>query len=84
MLNSLLLLHPKNCYTMHADRKCTSTINQTASRMIDDILENKLELKDLGVAANNHLTLSNHIAEKVWSLYGQPFVKQISIKLKRC
>lgn len=52
--------------------------------MIDDILENKLELRDLVVAANNHLPLSNHIAEKVWSLYGQPFVKQISIKLKRC
>ena len=29
------------------------------------ILESKLELKDLGVIVDNHLTFSNHIAEKV-------------------
>ena len=33
--------------------------------MNDNILENKLRLNDLGVIVDNHLTSSNHIAEKV-------------------
>ena len=67
---------------MHSIRKSTSTINQTTHIITDDILENKLELKNLSVVVDNHLTLSNHIAEKAWSLYGQPLVMQTLIKLK--
>ena len=33
--------------------------------MNNNILESKLESKDLGVIVDNHLTYSNHIAEKV-------------------
>ena len=33
--------------------------------MNDNILGSKLELKDLGVIVENHLTFSKHIAEKV-------------------
>ena len=33
--------------------------------MNDDILENKLELKDLSRIIGNHLTISNHTSEKV-------------------
>ena len=33
--------------------------------MNDNILESKLELKDLGVIVENYLTFSKHIAEKV-------------------
>ena len=33
--------------------------------MNDNILESKLELKDLGAIVDNHLTFSKHIAEKV-------------------
>ena len=33
--------------------------------MNNNILESKLESKDLGVIVDNHLTCSNHIAEKV-------------------
>ena len=64
-LNSLLLFHPKKCFTMHVDSKCTSSINQATYKMNDNILESKLELKDLGVIVENHLTFSKHIAEKV-------------------
>ena len=33
--------------------------------MKNNILENKLELKDLGIIVDNHLTFGSHIAEKV-------------------
>ena len=33
--------------------------------MNDDILENKLELKDLSRIIGNHLTISNHFSEKL-------------------
>ena len=33
--------------------------------MNDSIPENKLEVKDLGVVVDNHLTFSNHIVGKV-------------------
>ena len=58
-LNSLLLFHPKKCFTM------CFTIIQATYKMNNNILEGKLELKELGVIADNHLTFSNHIAEKV-------------------
>ena len=64
-LNSLLLFHPKKCFTMHIDSKSTSSIIQATYKMNDNILESKLELKDLGVIVDNHLTFRNHIAEKV-------------------
>ena len=64
-LNSLLLLHPKKCFTMHNDSKSTSSIIQATYKMNDNVLESKLDLKDLGVIVDNHLTFSNHIAEKV-------------------
>ena len=50
---------------MHVDSKSTSSINQGTYKMNDNILESKLELKDLGVIVDNHLTFSKHIAEKV-------------------
>ena len=52
-LNSLLLLHPKKCFTMHIDSKSTSSIIQATYKMNDNILESKLELKDLGVIVDN-------------------------------
>ena len=52
-------------FTMHVDSKPTGSINQATFEMNDNILENKLELKDLGVIVDSHLTFSNHIAEKV-------------------
>ena len=33
--------------------------------MNDSILQNKLEVKDLGVAVDNHLTFSNYIVGKI-------------------
>ena len=57
-LNSLLFI-------MHVDSKSTGFINQDTYKMNDNILGSKLELKDLGVIVDNHLTFSNHIAEKV-------------------
>ena len=50
---------------MHVDIKSTGSINQVTYKINDNILENKLELKDLHVTVDNHLTFSNHIAEKV-------------------
>ena len=50
---------------MHVDSKCTSSINQATCKMNDNILESKLELKDLGVIVENHLTFRKYIAEKV-------------------
>ena len=50
---------------MYVDSKSTVSINQATYKMNDNILENKLELKDLGVIVDNHLFFSNHIAEKV-------------------
>ena len=50
---------------MHIDSKSTGSIIQATYKMNDNILENKLELKDLGVIVHNHLTFSSHIAEKV-------------------
>ena len=41
-LNSLLLLHPKKCFTNYADRKSTGSTNQAKYKMNDNILENKL------------------------------------------
>ena len=65
-VNSLLLLHPKKCFTMHVDSKSTgSIINQASYKMNDNILEIKLELKDLGLIVDNNLTFSKHILEKV-------------------
>ena len=64
-LNSLPLFHPKKCFTMHVDSKSTGSFNQTTYKMIDNILEDKLKLKDLGVIVDKHLTFSKHIAEKV-------------------
>ena len=64
-LNSLLLFHPKTYFTTHVDIKSTGSINQVTYKINDNILENKLELKDLHVTVDNHLTFSNHIAEKV-------------------
>ena len=63
--NSLLLFHSKKCFTMHIDSKSAGSIIQATYKMNDNILESKLELKDLGVIVDNHLTFSNHIAEKV-------------------
>ena len=65
ILNSVLLFHPKKCFTMHIDSKSTGSIIQATYKMNDNILESKLELKDLGVIVDNHLTFSDHIAEKV-------------------
>ena len=64
-LNSLLLFHPKKCFTMHIDTKSTGSIIQATYKMNDNTLERELELKDLGVIVDNHLTFSNCIAEKV-------------------
>ena len=64
-LNSLLLFHPKKCFTMHINSKSTGSIIQATYKMNDNILESKLELKDLGVIVDNHLTFINHIPEKV-------------------
>ena len=50
---------------MHVDSKPTGSINQATFEMNDNILENKLELKDLGVIVDSLLTFSNHLAEKV-------------------
>ena len=64
-LNSLLLFHPRKCFTMYIDSKSTDSIIKATYKMNDNILERKLELKDLGVIIDSHLTFSNHIAEKV-------------------
>ena len=50
---------------MHIDSKSTVSIIQATYKMNDNILQSKLELKDLGVIVHNHLTFSSHIAEKV-------------------
>ena len=50
---------------MHIDSKSTGSIIPATYKMNDNILESKLELKDLGVIVDNHLTFSDHIAEKV-------------------
>ena len=50
---------------MHIDSKSTVSIIQAPYKMNDNILESKLELKDLGVIVHNHVTFSSHIAEKV-------------------
>ena len=50
---------------MHVNSKSTGSINQATDKMNDNILESKLELKDLGVIVDDHLTFSKHIAEKV-------------------
>ena len=50
---------------MQIDSKSTGSIIQATYKMNDNILESKLELKDLGVIVDNHLTFRNHIAEKV-------------------
>ena len=50
---------------MHVDSKSTGSINQAKYKMNDNILESKLDLKDLGVIVDNHLIFSNHIADKV-------------------
>ena len=42
-LNSLLLFHPKKCFTMHVDGKSTGSINQATYKMNDNILESKFE-----------------------------------------
>ena len=47
---------------MHIDSKSTVSIIQATYKMNDNILESKLELKDLGVIAHNHLTFRSHIA----------------------
>ena len=65
ILNSVLLFHPKKCFTMHIDSKSTGSIIQATYKMNDNILESKLELKDLSVIVDHHLTFGNHIAEKV-------------------
>ena len=50
---------------MHIDSKSTGSIIQATYKMNDNILESKLELKDLSVMVDYHLTFGNHIAEKV-------------------
>ena len=50
---------------MHVDSKSTDSINQAKYKMNDNILGSKLDLKDLGVIVDNHLTFRNHIADKV-------------------
>ena len=65
ILNSVLFFHPKKCFTMHIDSKSTGSIIQATYKMNDNILESKLELKDLSVMVDYHLTFGNHIAEKV-------------------
>ena len=50
---------------MQIDSKSTGSIIQATYKMNDNILESKLELKDLGVIVDNHLTFINHIPEKV-------------------
>ena len=64
-LNSLLLFHPKKCFTMHVDSKSNGSTNQTTYKINDNTLKTKLELKDLGVIVDNHLTFSNYNPEKV-------------------
>ena len=63
-LNFLLLFCPNKCFTMHISSKLNETITQ-AYKMNNRILENKSELKDLGILINEHLKFSNHVAEKV-------------------
>ena len=63
-LNYLLLFHPNRCFTMHISSKLNETITH-AYTMNNRILENKSELKDLGILIDEHLKFSNHIAEKV-------------------
>ena len=48
---------------MHTGSKSTGSVDQATRN--DNILENKLELKDLGAIVNEHLILRNHIEEKV-------------------
>ena len=50
---------------MHVNSKSTGSINQATDKMNDNILESKLESKDLGVIVGDHLTFSKHTAEKV-------------------
>ena len=64
-LNSLLLFHPKKCFTMHVDSKSDISINGATYKMNDNILWNKLELKGVGVVVGNHLTFGKYIAENV-------------------
>ena len=55
MLNSFLLFQPKMCFIVHVNSKSTCSIIQTTYKM-NDILESKLELKDLGAIIDNHLS----------------------------
>ena len=50
---------------MHVDSKSTGSINQVTYKMNDNILKNKLKLKDLEAVVDNHFTFSNHIAERL-------------------
>ena len=63
-LNTLLLFHSNKCFTMHISTKLNETITH-AYTMNNRTLENKSELKDLGIVVDEHLKISNHIAEKV-------------------
>ena len=63
-LSSLLLFHPNKCFTKHISSKLNETFTD-AYTMNNRILENKLELKDLGILIDEHLKFSNNIAEKV-------------------
>ena len=51
---------------MHICSKLNETITHAYEyTMNNGILENKLEMKDLGIFIDEHLRFSNHIAEKV-------------------
>ena len=50
---------------MHVDSNPTGSINQATYKTNDNILENKLELKDLGIIVDNYLTFGSYNAEKV-------------------
>ena len=50
---------------MHIASKPSGSIIQPTYKMNDNILESRLDLKDLGTIVDNHLNFSSHIAEKV-------------------
>ena len=62
--NSLLRFHPDKCYSINIRRKSKQYCHHNY-KMNNKDLENKSEIKDLGIIVDEDLRFSNHIIDKV-------------------
>ena len=62
--NSLLRFHPNKCYSINVRSKSKQHCHYNYKMNNKDV-ENKSEIKDLGITVDENLRFSDHITDKV-------------------